>query len=115
MPEQASRLAAQHVEQSVEYEDHQEGRSSEGASVEWPPLADERIDRHPEGRTVVGVGLQRTDPGQGDHRIVVRHAGPGEGTAVAAAGPGEGIAVAAADQAEAGLRGKTGELPENEI
>lgn len=53
---------------------------------------------------MVAVGLQQIDPGQADHQIVVHPAGLEEGTAVAAAG-----------QAEAGLRGRTGELPENEI
>ena len=51
---------------------------------------------------MVVAGLQRTDPGQAVHQIV-------------AAGPGEGIAVAAAGLAEAGLQGRTGELPENKI
>ena len=52
---------------------------------------------------MVAVGLQRTDPGLAAavHHIVVRNVE--EGTA------------AAAGQAEVGHRGKTGELPENEI
>jgi len=102
MQQPACRPAEQRAEQSAGCEDHQEGRSSGDASAGWPPLADERIDRHPEGRTMVAVGLQRTDPGQAVHQIV-------------AAGPGEGIAVAAAGLAEAGLQGRTGELPEKKI
>jgi hypothetical protein len=54
---------------------------------------------------MVAVGLQRTAPGLAEavHQIVVRPAE--EGTAAAAA----------AGQAEVGHRGRTGELPENEI
>lgn len=51
------------------------------------------------------AGLQQIDPGQAGHQIVDRPAGPGEGTAAAAD----------AGQAEAGLQGRTGELPENEV
>lgn len=49
---------------------------------------------------MVAAGLQQTGPGQVVHRIV-------------AAGPGADIAGAAAGQAEAVLRGRTEELPEN--
>jgi hypothetical protein len=53
---------------------------------------------------MVAVGLQRTDPGLAGavHQIAVR---PVE----------EDTAVAAAGQVEVGLRGRTGELPENGI
>ena len=55
---------------------------------------------------MVAVGLQRTGRGLAEavHQIVVR---PVEGGTAAAA--------AAAGQAEAGLRGKTEELPGNEV
>ena len=100
MQQRAYRPAEQRAEQSAECEDHQEGRSSEGASAGWLPLADERIGRHHEDQTMVAAGLQQTGPGQVVHRIV-------------AAGPGADIAGAAAGQAEAVLRGRTEELPEN--
>ena len=53
---------------------------------------------------MVAAGLQRIDLGQVDHQTV--HPVDLEGDIAAAA---------AAGQAEAGLLGKTGELPENEI
>jgi len=53
---------------------------------------------------MVAVGLQRTDPDRAVHQIVVHPAGLEEDIAVAAAG-----------QAEVGHRGRTGELPGNEI
>jgi len=103
MRQQACRPAARRAEQSVGCEDHRAGRSSGDASVELPPLADERIDRCPEDRMMVAVGLQQIGPGQAGHQIVVHPADLEEGTA------------AAVGQAEAGHRGRTEELPGNRI
>jgi len=101
MLQQACRPAEQRAEQSAGCEDHQEDRSSEGASAEWLPLADGRTGRRPEDRMKVGVDRRRIDPGLAE---AARH------TAGRPAVPGEGTA-AVAGLAEEGLRGRTEELP----
>jgi hypothetical protein len=103
MLERAYRPAARHAEQSAECEDHREGRSSEDASAEWPPLADECTARCLEDQTAMAAGRQRTGLAE-----AVRH------TAVHLAGLEEDTA-AAADRAEAGLQDRTEELPKEKF